>query len=91
MDPQPVVGIEVSKAARALAVDPSEEAWTSATTPAALDALVARLTALAPALSVLEATGGDEMPVAGACSAAGLRWRSSIRARCARLRRRSRR
>jgi transposase len=72
VDQSPVVGIDVSKAELALAVYPSEEAWTSATTPAALETLVARLTALAPALIVLEATGGYEMPVAGACSAAGL-------------------
>lgn len=72
MDLQPVVGIDVSKAELALAVYPSEEAWTSATTPAAVETLVARLAALAPALIVLEATGGYEMPVAGACSAAGL-------------------
>jgi transposase len=69
---QPVVGIDVSKAQLAIAVYPSEEAWTSATTAAALEALVARLMTLAPTLIVLEATGGYEMPVAGACAAAGL-------------------
>ena len=72
MDQAPVVGIDVSKAELAVAVYPSEEVWTSATTPAAVDTLVARLTALAPALIVVEATGGYEMPVAGACAAAGL-------------------
>ena len=72
MASQPVVGIDVSKAQLAIAVYPSEEAWTSATTAAALEALVERLTALAPTLIVLEATGGYEMPVAGACAAAGL-------------------
>ena len=72
MEQPVVVGIDVSKAELAVAVYPSGEAWTCATTPAALATLVARLTALAPTLMVLEATGGYEMPVAGACAAAGL-------------------
>jgi transposase len=72
MDLQPVIGIDVSKSELAIAVYPSDEAWTSETTAAAVDALVTRLAALAPALVVLEATGGYEAPVAAACAGAGL-------------------
>jgi transposase len=72
MDLQPVIGIDVSKAELAIAVYPSDEAWTTDTTAAALDALVTRLGALRPALVVLEATGGYEAPVAAACAGAGL-------------------
>lgn len=72
MEREVVVGIDVSKAELAVAVYPSEEAWTSAATPAALDALVARLCALHPCLLVVEATGGYEMPVVAACTAGGL-------------------
>ena len=66
------VGIDVSKAAVVIAVDPSGERWTSEMTPPAIDRLVARLCALAPAIVVIEATGGYERPVAAACAAAGL-------------------
>jgi transposase len=67
-----VVGIDVSKAALAVAVHPSGEAWTSATTSEALEALATRLLALGPHLVVVEATGGYEMPVAAACAAVGV-------------------
>jgi transposase len=67
-----VVGIDVSKTECWVAVDPTGEAWTSATTPSAIEALVARLQTLAPSLVVLEATGGYEFPLASACAAAGL-------------------
>lgn len=67
-----VVGIDVSKARLALAVHPTDEQWTSATAPEAVEATVARLTALQPTLVVLEATGGYEAAIAAACAAAGL-------------------
>jgi transposase len=67
-----VVGIDVAKDTLAIAVHPTGEAWTSATTETALAALVARLQAVAPQLIVLEATGGYEMPLAAGCAAAGL-------------------
>jgi len=67
-----VVGIDVSKAEFCVAVDPSGETWMSATTPAAMDVLVERLRAVTPQLVVLEATGGYELPLAGACASAGL-------------------
>lgn len=67
-----VVGIDVSKAEFCVAIDPSGETWTSATTPTAIDALVERLRAVTPQLIVLEATGGYELALAGACATAGL-------------------
>lgn len=67
-----VIGIDVSKAALAVAVTPSGEQWTSETGPAAVDRLVVRLAVLQPHLIVCEATGGYEMPLAAACAAAGL-------------------
>jgi transposase len=67
-----VIGIDVSKAELVVAVHPSGETWTSATTPAAIDALVQRVVALAPQRLVVEATGGYERPVVAACAAAGV-------------------
>ena len=69
----PVIGIDVSKSELTIAVYPSGTTWTSATTAAALDGLVTRLTALTPTLVVLEATGGYETATAAACAGAGLR------------------
>lgn len=66
------VGIDVSKQEVAVAVHPTGETWTSATTPAALETLVERLRSRAPAIVVLEASGGYEVPVVAACSAAAL-------------------
>ena len=66
------VGIDVSKAELVIAVHPGGDRWTSATTGAGLDALVARLTALAPQLIVVEATGGYERPLVAMAAAAGL-------------------
>ncbi len=67
-----VIGIDVSKETLAIAVRPSGAAWTSTTDPAALESLIARLTALQPVRIVCEATGGYEMPLAAACAGAGL-------------------
>jgi len=66
------IGIDVSKAELAIAVEPSTEAWLSPTDPAALEALVERLGTLRPQLIVVEATGGYELPLVSACAAAGL-------------------
>jgi transposase len=71
MDPISV-GIDVSKTTFVVAVAPTAERWTTDTTPAAIDALVTRLQALAPTIIVLEATGGYERGVVAACAAAGL-------------------
>jgi transposase len=72
MTEPPTIGIDVSKDEVTVAVAPSGVRWTSATTPAALDALVARVAPLSPELIVLEASGGYEIAVAAACAAAGL-------------------
>jgi len=67
-----VIGIDVSKAQLVIAVQPTGETWTSETTAAAIEGLVARLRAMTPELIVMEATGGYEMPLAAACGAAAL-------------------
>ena len=73
MNAEPVfVGIDVSKASLDVAVHRPATRWTVDYTEATLTPLVARLTALAPALIVLEATGGLEGPLVGAVAAAGL-------------------
>ena len=64
------VGIDVSKAQLDVAVRPSGETWTVAHDEAGLSGLVARLRTLAPALIVVEATGGWEVALVGALAAA---------------------
>jgi transposase len=66
------VGIDVSKAALMIAAHPTGERWTSETTPAAIEAVVERLQALALTIIVVEATGGYERALVAACAAAGL-------------------
>ena len=65
-------GIDVSKDHLDIHVRPDGTAFRAANDPAGIDAAVGRLTAAAPALVVLEATGGYEAPVAAALAAAGL-------------------
>jgi transposase len=66
------VGIDVSKADLDVALRPAGAAFRVPNDPAGHAALVARLTAAAPALIVLEATGGIELPAVAALQAAGL-------------------
>lgn len=66
------VGIDVSKATLDVAVWPAASPWTEAHTEAGITALVARLQSVKPTLIVLEATGGLELPLAGALGAAQL-------------------
>jgi transposase len=66
------VGMDVSKATVVIAVDPTGERWTSETTATGIDALVARVRTLAPAIVVVEATGGYERALVAGCAAAGL-------------------
>lgn len=66
------VGIDVSKAELAIAVYPTNERWTSATSVEALEQLVQRVIGLHPQLIVVEATAGYELPLVSACAAAGL-------------------
>lgn len=73
MDPSPLaVGLDVSKSEIAVATFPADAPWTSATTPAAIDQLIARLIELRPDVVVVEATGGYERAVVAAAVAAGL-------------------
>jgi transposase len=66
------VGIDVAKATLDIAVRPSGERWSTPNDEAGISALVARLRPLAPALIVLEATGGFETATVAAVAAAGL-------------------
>ncbi len=66
------VGIDVAKAELVVALRPTGEQWTIPNRPEAWPALVARLQALAPQGIVCEASGGYEVPLAGALGAAGL-------------------
>ena len=66
------VGIDVAKDRLDVHVRPSDEAFALSRDGPGLAALVERLAALAPALVVLEATGGFEVTVAGALAADGL-------------------
>jgi transposase len=66
------VGIDVSKAQFDIAVHPSGERWTCAADEPQIATLVTRLQTLSPALIILEATGGYEVPLASALTAATL-------------------
>jgi transposase len=66
------VGIDVSKAELDLAVRPTGEAWRVANDDGGIAALVKRWRKRTPALIVLEATGGLEVPLVAALGAAGL-------------------
>jgi transposase len=66
------VGIDVSKAHLDVAVRPSGEAFRVPNTPAGLADLAERLRPAAPALVVMEATGGLELPALAALQAAGI-------------------
>jgi transposase len=70
--PAAFVGIDVSKAHLDVAVRPAGEAFRLANDPAGHAELAGRLAALAPALVVLEATGGYELPAVAALQAAGI-------------------
>jgi transposase len=73
MDPSTLsIGLDVSKAEIAVATYPVGQQWTSATTSAAIDQLIARLLELTPSIIVVEATGGYERAVVAAGAAAGL-------------------
>lgn len=66
------VGIDVGKTELEIAVAPTGARWQSGTSASALRTLATRLAALGPALIVLEATGGYEVPVLGALALAEL-------------------
>ena len=58
-----VVGIDVSKDTLDIGVLPSGEEWSTGQSPEEVEALAERSAALKPALGVLEATGGLELPI----------------------------
>lgn len=70
--PNPFVGIDVSKAEVEVAVRPSGARWRAANDPAGITHTVEQLRELRPALVVLEATGGLEVPLVSALAEAGL-------------------
>jgi transposase len=66
------IGIDVSKAVLDVGVRPSGDRWQVRNDPAGCTTMVERVSALAPTIIVLEATGGFEAPAAAALAAAGL-------------------
>lgn len=70
--PAVFVGIDVSKARLDVCVRPNRELFSSAHCAVAVRALITRLHSLAPALVVLEATGGYEALAARLLTEAGL-------------------
>jgi transposase len=71
-EPNLFVGIDVSKSHLDVALRPSEAAFRLDNAATGIAELVARLRPLAPALIVLEATGGYELSTVSACLTAGL-------------------
>ena len=66
------VGIDVAEATLEIACRPSAEGWQAPNDEAGIAALAQRLQALAPALVVLEATGGAELALVAQLGAVGL-------------------
>ena len=71
-EPDVFVGIDVSKAQLDVALRPTDECWSVSQDEPGIALLVERLRTIQPVLIVLEATGGLEVPVAGALAEAGL-------------------
>ena len=73
MEQEPVfVGIDVAKDRVDVALRPSGDVWEVAYDESGVSALVSRLQSLEPSSVVLEATGGLELPLAAALTAASL-------------------
>ena len=70
--PSCYIGIDVAKAQLDIAVRPSGAQWRIAHDERGIADLVGRVQALSPALVVLEATGGREVPLVAALAAAGV-------------------
>jgi transposase len=66
------VGIDVAKAELVMAIRPSGKRWTATNDDAGIQELLTRLREEAPALVVLEATGGYERAAGAALATAGL-------------------
>lgn len=70
--PQTFIGIDVSKRRLDVAIRPTDETFSVNNAPKEIDSLVKRLKAIKPALIIVEATGGLEMPVTWAMAEAEL-------------------
>ncbi len=70
--PAVFVGIDVAKAELVVATRPTPDSWVVPNDDHGIDRLVHRLRRVAPALVVLEATGGYERAVVGALAAAAI-------------------
>jgi transposase len=70
-DPPVVVGIAVSKAQLDVALRPTDAGWHGSNDASGIAGLVERLGTVQPTLIGLEATGGLEVPAAGALAEAG--------------------
>lgn len=68
----PYVGIDVAKAQLDVAVGPTAKGWSVPNQGEGIRQLVSHLGELSPALVVLEATGGQEVPLVAALAEAGL-------------------
>jgi transposase len=68
----PYIGIDVAKDRLDIAVRPTGDIWSVANDAPGMAEVVQRLAQLHPKLVVLEATGGLQLPVAGALASAGL-------------------
>jgi transposase len=71
-EPGVFVGLDVSKVQLDVALRPTDDRWPVSHDEPGIAILVERLRTIQPALIVLEATGGLEVPVAGALAEAGL-------------------
>jgi transposase len=71
-EPDVLVGIDVSKVQLDIALRPTDDRWPVSNDEPGIALLVERLRTIQPVLIVLEATGGLEVPVAGALAEAGL-------------------
>jgi transposase len=71
-EPQVLVGIDVSKAQLDVALRPTDDCGHVSNAEVGITSLVERLQAVQATLSVWEATGGLEVPAAGALAEAGL-------------------
>ena len=67
------VGIDVSKAQVDVAVRPTGKRWTLPYDQTGIEGLIPQIVDLEPALVLLEATGGLELPLVAALAAAALR------------------
>ena len=66
------VGIDVSKAHLDVAVRPTRQIWALPYDETGIEGLIPQIVDLGPALVLLEATGGLELPLVAALAAAAL-------------------